>query len=56
MNEHPQDPSQHLKPTQEKDNAHPAGPNAGPGLTDSEKTPGTGMLPEDNDPNVSPSG
>jgi hypothetical protein len=52
MNEHSQDPLQHPKPTQKKD----SGPHAVPGLTDPEKTPGTGMLPEDNDPNAGPSG
>ncbi|MGY3448580.1 hypothetical protein [Bradyrhizobium sp. USDA 4353] len=34
----------------------PAGPHARPELTDSEKTPGTGMLPEPGDSNPSPTG
>ena len=33
---------------------HPAGPHATPELTDRDKTPGSGMLPEAEDPNVSP--
>jgi hypothetical protein len=33
---------------------HPAGPHAAPELTDFEKTPGSGMLPEADDPNMSP--
>lgn len=36
--------------------APPAGPHAKPELTDSDKTPGSGMLPEPDDPNASPSG
>nr|WP_247498720.1 hypothetical protein [Bradyrhizobium sp. 149] len=32
-----------------------AGPHAFPELTDDEKTPGCGMLPEPGDPNVAPS-
>ena len=31
------------------DNQHPAGPHARPDLTDYEKTPGTGSLPDDTD-------
>lgn len=34
----------------------PAGPHARPDLTDEEKTPGTGMLPEPDDANPSPTG
>jgi hypothetical protein len=34
----------------------PAGSHAAPELTDREKTPGSGMLPGDDDPNASPSG
>ena len=33
-----------------------AGPHAAPELTDYEKTPGSGMLPEPDDPNISPTG
>jgi hypothetical protein len=33
-----------------------AGPHARPDLTDPDKTPGTGMLPDPDDPNVQPSG
>jgi hypothetical protein len=33
---------------------HSAGPHATPELTDLEKTPGCGMLPEFGDPNSSP--
>jgi hypothetical protein len=32
-----------------------AGPHAAPELTDYDKTPGSGMLPDSGDPNVSPS-
>lgn len=35
---------------------HPAGPYARPELTDSDKTPGCGVLPEPGDPNISPTG
>ncbi|CAL74777.1 conserved hypothetical protein [Bradyrhizobium sp. ORS 278] len=34
----------------------PAGPHARPDLTDRDKTPGTGMLPEPDDSNPSPTG
>ncbi len=34
----------------------PAGPHARPDLTDEEKTPGTGILPEPGDSNPSPTG
>jgi hypothetical protein len=33
-----------------------AGPHAAPELMDYEKTPGSGMLPEPDDPNISPTG
>jgi hypothetical protein len=33
---------------------NPAGPHAAPELTDNEKTPGSGVLPEPGDPNISP--
>jgi len=39
-----------------EDFVNPAGPHAAPELTDSEKTPGCGMLPEPGDPNVCPTG
>ena len=42
------------KPVPKQEN--PAGPHARPGLTDKDKTPGTGMLPEQDDPNPSPGG
>ncbi len=35
---------------------NPAGPHARPDLTEEEKTPGSGMLPEPGDSNPSPSG
>lgn len=35
---------------------HPAGPHATPELTDTDKTPGCGVLPEPDDPNISPTG
>jgi hypothetical protein len=34
----------------------PAGPHARPELTDKDKTPGSGMLPEPDDSNPSPTG
>ena len=34
----------------------PSGPDARPELLDPEKTPGTGMLPDPDDPNPSPTG
>ena len=34
---------------------NPAGPHARPELTEEEKTPGSGMLPEPDDPNQGPS-
>lgn len=34
----------------------PAGPHATKELTDKEKTPGSGVLPDVDDPNVSPTG
>ena len=37
-------------------NLNPAGPHAKPELTDSEKTPGCGVLPEAGEPNQSPTG
>jgi hypothetical protein len=41
----------------ESDRKQPsAGPHARPELTDNDKTPGTGMLPEPGDANVSPTG
>jgi len=40
------------KPKQE----NPAGPHARPELTEKEKTPGSGMLPEQGDPNPDPTG
>jgi hypothetical protein len=35
---------------------HPAGPHARPELTDTDKTPGCGVLPGPDDPNISPTG
>ena len=35
---------------------HSVGPHATPELTDAEKTPGCGVLPEPDDPNISPTG
>jgi hypothetical protein len=52
MSEQPEDPRKKPAPSEK----NPAGPHARPGLTDKEKTPGTGMLPEPDDPNASPSG
>jgi hypothetical protein len=40
------------KPKQE----NPAGPHARRELTEKEKTPGSGMLPEQDDPNPGPTG
>jgi len=34
----------------------PAGPHERPELTDPEKTPGAGTLPEPDDPNAAPTG
>jgi hypothetical protein len=34
----------------------PAGPHATEELTDKEKTPGSGVLPDVDDPNISPTG
>ena len=42
------------KPVPKQEN--PAGPHARPELTEEEKTPGSGMLPEQNDPNQGPTG
>jgi len=46
------------KPAQEQqvDRLPGAGPHSIPELPDPEKTPGSGMLPEPDDPNVSPTG
>lgn len=35
---------------------YPAGPHAKPELIDENKTPGSGMLPDPDDPNESPTG
>jgi len=42
------------KPVPKQEN--PAGPHARPELTEKEKTPGSGMMPERDDPNQGPSG
>jgi hypothetical protein len=42
------------KPAARQEN--PAGPHARPELTDHDKTPGSGMLPEKDDPNAGPTG
>jgi hypothetical protein len=42
------------KPVPKQEN--PAGPHARPELTEKDKTPGSGMLPERDDPNQGPSG
>ena len=47
----PKDP----KPRPERD-IPPPGPHARPELLDPEKTPGTGVLPNPDDPNPSPTG
>jgi hypothetical protein len=47
------------RPQSEGDSSGPvnsAGPHAAPELTDTQKTPGSGMLPEPGDPNASPTG
>jgi hypothetical protein len=44
------------KPPSPAQQDNPAGPHAKPELTEEEKTPGTGMLPEPGDPNPGPSG
>jgi hypothetical protein len=49
----PKDPE--LKPKPEPD-MPPAGPHERPELTDPEKTPGAGTLPEPDDPNAAPTG
>ncbi|MDQ0457250.1 hypothetical protein [Rhizobium paknamense] len=40
--------------SQEREDMPPAGPHARPELTDKEKTPGTGALPEDSQEDVTP--
>ena len=45
---------QREKPAPKQEN--PAGPHAQPELTEKEKTPGSGMLPDTDDPNAGPSG
>jgi hypothetical protein len=47
-------PSETDKPRQ--GTANPAGPHARPDLTDPDKTPGTGMLPEPGTNNPAPTG
>ncbi len=49
----PEDPEQKPKP---EPDMPPAGPHARPELTDPEKTPGAGTLPEPDDPNPAPTG
>ncbi|CCD84866.1 conserved protein of unknown function [Bradyrhizobium sp. ORS 285] len=39
-----------------QDSLPPAGPHARPDLIDKDKTPGTGMLPDPDDSNPSPTG
>jgi hypothetical protein len=52
MSREPKDKREKPVPKRES----PAGPHARPELTEKEKTPGSGMLPEPNDPNAGPSG
>lgn len=47
-------PSETDKPRREAPN--PAGPHVRPDLTDQDKTPGSGVLPEPGDANPSPTG
>lgn len=50
---------QREKPDPKKPHPRPensAGPHARPELTEKDKTPGSGMLPEPDDPNAGPTG
>jgi hypothetical protein len=53
MTQNPDVPKPASKP---KPDFPPAGPHGRPGLTDPEKTPGAGTLPEPDDPNPAPTG
>lgn len=43
----PKTPAENTEPTRPDDPVPPAGPHSRPELTDNEKTPGTGSLPDD---------
>lgn len=53
MTQNPKDPEQKPKP---EPDMPPAGPHERPELTDPEKTPGAGTLPEPDDSNPAPTG